>query len=217
MPDPAVVTLVSWAIAVKAASNEETLSGAALAAALAGALAAALAGALATVAGVLVGTGGGAVVAAAPLHAPATIAVMAIAARNLELGLMKSSPPAPLSLVAPRVARPGHNMVTGSNSLSQVVGLFCQYTSLHGPQYGLADAGWPSRTPSVGIDPNGIARQGDDRRAAQSRSKCQLDRTKQKRIGAEQVCRQFNHGAWRPHRPRVELTDDGLPDVEVGA
>jgi hypothetical protein len=113
MPDPAVVTLVSWAIAVKAASNEVTLSGAALAAALAGALA--------TAAGVSVGalvrTGGGAVVAAAPLHALATIAVMAIAAKNLELDLIKSSPPAPLSLVAPRVAGPGHSMVTGPKSL----------------------------------------------------------------------------------------------------
>src|ERR1035437_6052173 len=122
MPDPAVVTLVSPAIAEKLASNEETLSGPALAAALAAALAGALAAAAGVSVGALVRTGGGAVVAAAPLHALATIAVMAIAAKNLELDLIKSSPPAPLSLVAPRVAGPGHSMVTGPKNLSQVLG-----------------------------------------------------------------------------------------------
>src|ERR1035437_9848854 len=75
------------------------------------------------------------------------------------------------------------------------------------------DAGRPPRTPPVRIDPNGIARQRDDGRVVDGRSQGQLGRAEQKRVGAEKGSRQFDHGAWRRHRPRVELADDGLPDV----
>ncbi|MGD0408503.1 MAG: hypothetical protein ABSB34_05845 [Candidatus Limnocylindrales bacterium] len=82
-------------MAEKLASNELTLSPAALGAgvtAVLGAVLGAMVGAMvgAGVTGAVVGEG-----VALLLHAPTTIAVIAIAARNLELDLMKSSPPAP--------------------------------------------------------------------------------------------------------------------------
>jgi hypothetical protein len=82
--------LVSWAMAEKLASNELTLSPAALGAGVT-AVVGTVVGVTGTgVTGAVVGEG-----VALLLHAPTTIAVMAIAARNLELDLMKSSPPAP--------------------------------------------------------------------------------------------------------------------------
>jgi hypothetical protein len=78
-------------MAVKAASNELTLSPAALGAGVTAVVGATVgAGVGAGVTGTVVGEG-----VALLLHAPTTIAVIAIAARNLELDLMKSSPPAP--------------------------------------------------------------------------------------------------------------------------
>jgi hypothetical protein len=76
MPLPAAVAPVNWAIAEKSAVNDVAVS-----------VTAAAVGA-----GVGVAAGEG---VALLLHAPATIAVIAIAARNLELDLMKLSPPAP--------------------------------------------------------------------------------------------------------------------------
>src|ERR1035437_2153347 len=75
------------------------------------------------------------------------------------------------------------------------------------------DTGRPPMTPSVGIAPSGIVRKRHDRRVVDSRSQGQLGRAEQKRVGSEKGGRQFDHGAWRRHRPRVELTNDGLPDV----
>jgi hypothetical protein len=58
--------------------------------------------------GAAVGAAVGAIVgvAAVLLHAPATIAVIAMTAKNLELDLMKCSPLAPSRPVALRVAAP---------------------------------------------------------------------------------------------------------------
>jgi hypothetical protein len=75
MPLPAAVAPVNWAIAEKSDVNDVAVS------------------VTAAAVGAALGAAGEGV--ALLLHAPATIAVIAIAATNLELDLMKLSPPAP--------------------------------------------------------------------------------------------------------------------------